>query len=97
MPRSCEPGSSRSIHGQSRGGAVARMRRAPLMRRIVLPQGDARHRAADGQRDDLPCSKTTSLAVVVTYPELLYQTETCGQDIRDDSAVHHGRASGTCS
>ena len=50
------------------------MRRAPLMRRIVLPQA-MRVIVPPTGNETISMLKTTSLAVVVTYPELIYQTE----------------------
>jgi len=85
----CEPGSSRSTRPGSERQSLA-LRRAPLMRRIVSASGDARHRAAEATRRS-PCSRPRSLAVVVTYPELLYQTENiAARTYETEPAVHHG-------
>ncbi len=61
-------------HGQFEAAQSLGMRRAPLMRRIVLPQA-MRVIVPPTGNETISMLKTTSLAVVVTYPELLYQTE----------------------
>ena len=60
-------------HGQIEAAQSLGMRRAPLMRRIVLPQA-MRVIVPPTGNETISMLKTTSLAVVVTYPELLYQT-----------------------
>lgn len=61
-------------HGQFEAAQSLGMRRTPLMRRIVLPQA-MRVIVPPTGNETISMLKTTSLAVVVTYPELLYQTE----------------------
>ena len=61
-------------HGQFEAAQSLGMRRAPLMRRIVLPQA-MRVIVPPTGNETISMLKTSSLAVVVTYPELLYQTE----------------------
>ena len=61
-------------HGQFEAAQSLGMRRTPLMRRIVLPQA-MRVIVPPTGNETISMLKTSSLAVVVTYPELLYQTE----------------------
>jgi polar amino acid transport system permease protein len=61
-------------HGQFEAAQSLGMRRAQLMRRIVLPQA-MRVIVPPTGNETISMLKTSSLAVVVTYPELLYQTE----------------------
>jgi polar amino acid transport system permease protein len=61
-------------HGQFEAAQSLGMRRSPLMRRIVLPQA-MRVIVPPTGNETISMLKTTSLAVVVTYPELIYQTE----------------------
>ena len=61
-------------HGQFEAAQSIGMRRSSLMRRIVLPQA-MRVIVPPTGNETISMLKTTSLAVVVTYPELLYQTE----------------------
>ena len=60
-------------HGQFEAAQSLGMRRVTLMRRIVLPQAMRVIVPPTGNEVN-NMLKTTSLAVVVTYPELLYQT-----------------------
>jgi len=60
-------------HGQFEAAQSLGMRRSPLMRRIVLPQA-MRVIVPPTGNETISMLKTTSLAVVVTYPELMYQT-----------------------
>ena len=60
-------------HGQFEAAQSLGMRRSTLMRKIVLPQ--AMRVIVPPTGDELNnMLKTTSLLVVVTYPELMYQT-----------------------
>jgi len=61
-------------HGQFEAAQSLGMRRAQLMRRIVLPQA-MRIIVPPTGNETISMLKTTSLAVVVTYPELLYKTQ----------------------
>jgi polar amino acid transport system permease protein len=61
-------------HGQFEAAQSLGMRRPTLMRRIVLPQA-MRVIVPPTGNELISMLKTTSLAVVVTYPELIYQTE----------------------
>ena len=61
-------------HGQFEAAQSLGMRRAQLMRRIVLPQA-MRVIVPPTGNETISMLKTTSLAVVVTYPELLYKTQ----------------------
>jgi polar amino acid transport system permease protein len=60
-------------HGQFEAAQSLGMRRVTLMRRIVLPQAMRVIVPPTGNEVN-NMLKTTSLAVVVTYPELVYQT-----------------------
>jgi polar amino acid transport system permease protein len=60
-------------HGQFEAAQSLGMRRAQLMRRIVLPQA-MRVIVPPTGNETISMLKTTSLAVVVTYPELFFQT-----------------------
>jgi polar amino acid transport system permease protein len=60
-------------HGQFEAAQSLGMRRAQLMRHIVLPQA-MRVIVPPTGNETISMLKTSSLAVVVTYPELLYQT-----------------------
>ena len=64
---------SLGIHGQFEAAQSLGMRRVTLMRRIVLPQAMRVIVPPTGNEVN-NMLKTTSLAVVVTYPELVYQT-----------------------
>ena len=61
-------------HGQFEAAQSLGMRRAPLMRRVVLPQA-MRVIVPPTGNETISMLKTSSLAVVVTYPELLFQTQ----------------------
>jgi len=61
-------------HGQFEAAQSLGMRRAQLMRRIVLPQA-MRVIVPPTGNETISMLKTSSLAVVVTYPELLFQTQ----------------------
>jgi polar amino acid transport system permease protein len=61
-------------HGQFEAAQSLGMRRAQLMRRIVLPQA-MRIIVPPTGNETISMLKTSSLAVVVTYPELLYKTQ----------------------
>ena len=60
-------------HGQFEAAQSLGMRRATLMRKIVLPQA-MRVIVPQTGNELHTMLKTTSLLVVVTYPELMYQT-----------------------
>ena len=61
-------------HGQFEAAQSLGMRRPTLMRRIVLPQA-MRVIVPPTGNETISMLKTSSLAVVVTYAELLFQTQ----------------------
>jgi polar amino acid transport system permease protein len=61
-------------HGQFEAAQSLGMRRPTLMRRIVLPQA-MRVIVPPTGNETISMLKTSSLASVATYPELLYQTQ----------------------
>ena len=84
-------------HGQFEAAQSLGMRRPTLMRRIVLPQA-MRVIVPPTGNETISMLKTSALASVATYPELLYRDRATSRPAPTRSSRFSSwRASGTCS